>query len=380
MQLSVFGNLELVDFSVSENQEKMEKAIDLVRSQLGREYDIVIGGRHLRTENKFRSFNPSLKSEVLGVFQKAGRDLAQPAMKAAESAFQKWSRTPPPERVKLVLEVARLLRERRYELSAWMVLEVGKSWVEADADLAEAVDFCEFYAREMLRLAEPQPLIHYEAEENELVYIPLGVGVIIPPWNFPLAILAGMSMAAVVTGNTIILKPSSDSPAIAAQFVKICEEVGFPPGVINFITGGGGDIGEPLVVHPRTRFVSFTGSMQVGSRIYELAARRQPGQIWLKRVVAEMGGKDAIIVDEECDLEEAAGGVAAAAFGFQGQKCSACSRAIVLESIHDDFVELLEQKTRELVRMGSVEDPPGRRSSGPSWPSSGQATMSMLFG
>ena len=301
MQLSVFGNLELVDFSVSENQERMEKAIDLVRSQLGREYDIVIGGRHLRTENKFRSFNPSLKSEVLGVFQKGGRDLAQPAMKAAESAFQKWSRTPPTERVKLVLEVARLLRERRYELSAWMVLEVGKSWVEADADLAEAVDFCEFYAREMLRLAEPQPLIHYEAEENELVYIPLGVGVIIPPWNFPLAILAGMSMAAVVAGNTIILKPSSDSPAIAAQFVKICEEVGFPPGVINFVTGGGGDIGEPLVVHPRTRFVSFTGSMQVGSRIYELAARRQPGQIWLKRVVAEMGGKDAIIVDEEHD-------------------------------------------------------------------------------
>ena len=250
-----------------------------------------------------------------------------------------------------------MLRERRYEFSAWMVLEVGKSWVEADADLAEAVDFCEFYGREMLRLAEPQPLIHNEAEENELVYIPLGVGVIIPPWNFPLAILAGMSMAAVVTGNTIILKPSSDSPAVAAQFVKICQEVGFPPGVINFVTGGGSEFGEPLVVHPRTRFVSFTGSMQVGSRIYELAARRQPGQIWLKRVVAEMGGKDAIIVDEECDLEEAAGGVAAAAFGFQGQKCSACSRAIVLESIHDDFVELLVQKTRELVRMGSVEDP-----------------------
>ena len=250
-----------------------------------------------------------------------------------------------------------MLRERRFELSAWMVLEVGKSWVEADADLVEAVDFCEFYGREMLRLAQPQALVHYEPEENETVYIPLGVGVIIPPWNFPLAILTGMSMAAIVAGNTVVLKPSSDSPTIAAQFVKICEEVGFPPGVINFVTGGGGDIGEPLVVHPRTRFVSFTGSMQVGTRINELAARRQPGQIWLKRVVAEMGGKDAIIVDEECDLEEVAGGVVAAAFGFQGQKCSACSRAIVLESIHDDFVELVEQKTRELVRVGSVEDP-----------------------
>ena len=357
MQLSVFRNLELVDFSISENQEKMEQAIVLVRSQLGHEYDIVIGGRHLRTENKFQSFNPSLKSEVVGVFQKGDGALVEPAMKAAESAFGEWSRTSPEERVKLVLEVARLLRERRFELSAWMVLEVGKSWVEADADLAEAVDFCEFYGREMLRLAQPQALVHYEPEENETVYIPLGVGVIIPPWNFPLAILTGMSMAAIVAGNTVVLKPSSDSPTIAAQFVKICEEVGFPPGVINFVTGGGGEIGEPLVVHPRTRFVSFTGSMQVGTRINELAARRQPGQIWLKRVVAEMGGKDAIIVDEECDLEEAAGGVVAAAFGFQGQKCSACSRAIVLESIHDDFVELVEQKTRELVRVGSVEDP-----------------------
>ena len=357
MQLSVFRNLELIDFSLSENQERMEQAIARVRSQLGQQYDVVIGGRHLRTENKFLSFNPSLKSEVVGVFQKGDSALVEPAMEAAESAFREWRRTPPEQRIKLVLEVARLLRERRYELSAWMVLEVGKSWVEADADLAEAVDFCEFYAREMLRLAQPQPLIPYEPEENETVYIPLGVGVIIPPWNFPLAILTGMSMAAVVAGNTVVLKPSSDSPTIAAQFVKICEEVGFPPGVINFVTGAGGDIGEPLVVHPRTRFISFTGSMQVGTRINELAARRQPGQIWLKRVVVEMGGKDAIIVDEECDLEEAADGVAAAAFGFQGQKCSACSRAIVVESIYDAFVELLEKKTRERVRVGSVEDP-----------------------
>ncbi len=357
MQLNAFRNLDLVDFSVAENRHRMERAIARVRSQLGREYYIVIGGRHLQTENKFQSWNPSSKSEVVGVFQKGGRDLAQSALEAAEGAFGKWSRTPPQERVRLVLEVARLLRERRYELSAWMVLEVGKSWVEADADLAEAVDFCEFYARRMLRLAQPQPLVPYEPEENEVLYIPLGVGVIIPPWNFPLAILTGMSMAAVVTGNTIVLKPSSDSPAIASQFVKICEEVGFPPGVINLLTGSGGDIGEALVVHPGTRFISFTGSMQVGSRINQLAATPQPGQIWLKRVVAEMGGKDAIIVDDECDLEEATEGVVAAAFGFQGQKCSACSRAIVVESIHDDFVQLLEHKTREMVRVGNVEDP-----------------------
>ena len=329
----------------------------LVRSRLGREYDIVIGGRHLRTENKFQSFNPSLQSEVVGVFQKGDGSLVEPAMEAAETAFAGWSETAPQQRVRLVLEVAHLLREHRCELCAWMVLEVGKSWAEADADLAEAVDFCEYYAREMLRLGQPQPLVRYEPEENEAVYIPLGVGVILPPWNFPLAILTGMSMAAVVAGNTIVLKPSSDSPTIAAQFVQICEAAGFPPGVINFVTGGGAEVGEPLVVHRRTRFVSFTGSREVGTRIYELAARQQPGQIWLKRVVAEMGGKDAIIVDEECDLEEAAAGVVSAAFGFQGQKCSACSRAIVLESIHDEFVARVERKTRELVRMGNVEDP-----------------------
>ena len=357
LQLSDFNNLELVDFSVSENRGRMEEAIALVRSQMGREYDNVIGGDHLKSVNKFQSFNPSLKSEVVGVFQQGAEDLVEPAMEAAERAFQSWSRTPAEERVKLVLEVAQLLRERRFELAAWMVLEVGKSWVEADADLAEAVDFCEFYARQMVRLSQPQPLVDYEPEENELVYIPLGVGVIIPPWNFPLAILAGMSMAAVVSGNTIILKPSSDSPTIAARFVRICEDVGFPAGVVNFITGEGPEIGEPLVVHPRTRFIAFTGSMQVGSKISELAARRQPGQIWLKRVVAEMGGKDAIIVDEESDLEDAASDVVASAFGFQGQKCSACSRAIVLESVYDEFAELLKQKTGELVRIGSVENP-----------------------
>ncbi len=357
LELSAFKNLELVDFSVPENRASMKEAIALVRSQLGREYDMVIGGNHLKSVDKFQSFNPSLKSEVVGVFQRGTEDLIEPAMEAAERAFESWSRTPAEDRVKLVLEVARVLRERRFELAAWLVLEVGKSWVEADADLAEAVDFCEFYARQMVRLAQPQPLVDYEPEENELVYIPLGVGVIIPPWNFPLAILVGMSMAAVVSGNTIILKPSSDSPTIAARFVRICEEVGFPAGVVNFITGRGPEIGEPLVVHPRTRFIAFTGSMQVGSRISELAARRQPGQIWLKRVVAEMGGKDAIIVDEECDLEDAASDVVASAFGFQGQKCSACSRAIVLESIYDEFVELLKEKTGELVRTGSVENP-----------------------
>ena len=227
------------------------------------------------------------------------------------------------------------MRERRHHFSAWMVLEVGKSWPEADADTAEAIDFMEFYAREMLRYDAPHPITQLPGERDTMIYVPLGVGAVIPPWNFPLAICVGMTTAAVVTGNTVVLKPASESPGIAWQFFQLMEEVGLPAGVINFLTGSGGVIGDTLVRHPRTRFVSFTGSKEVGIGINRLAAEVQPGQIWLKRVVAEMGGKDAIIVDEEADLEAAAQGVAASAFGFQGQKCSACSRAIVSTKIYD---------------------------------------------
>ncbi len=357
MNLPEFENLKLIDFSDPDNRRAMEEALAKVRSQLGREYPIVIGGEKIQTGGKFESLNPSRRQEVIGVFQEGTADLVDPAIEAAEKAFAGWSRTPAEQRVEKVLAVAERMRQRRLELAAWMILEVGKSWVEADADVAEAVDFCEFYAREMLRLAGPQPLVRIEGEDNELVYIPLGVGIIIPPWNFPLAILTGMSMAAVVAGNTVIVKPSSDSPAIAAQLFRICEEVGFPPGVVNFVTGGGPEVGEPLVVHPRTRFISFTGSKAVGLRINELAARTQPGQIWIKRVVAEMGGKDSIVVDEDTDLDEAASGVTAAAFGFQGQKCSACSRAIVLESVYDRFLDKLKEKVAAEVREGNVEDP-----------------------
>ena len=356
MPLPPFRNLPLLDFEDPASQDCMEQALASVRSRLGGEYDLIIGGRHLKAERTFHSFNPSHRDEVIGTFQSAGSDLVEPAMEAAQAAFRVWSRVPARERAGMVLDVAFKMRERRCELSAWMVLEVGKSWVEADADVAEAIDFCEFYAREMLRLAAPQPLVDHPSEVNELLYIPLGVGVIIPPWNFPLAILAGMTMAAVVSGNAVLVKPSSDSPAIAAQLMEICEEVGFPPGVINFVTGGGREIGEALVVHPRTRFISFTGSMAVGLRINELAARAQPGQTWIKRVVAEMGGKNAVIVDDGTDLEEAARGVAAAAFGFQGQKCSACSRAIVVESVYDEFVDILKRCTRQNVRPGDVEN------------------------
>ncbi|MEE8348517.1 MAG: L-glutamate gamma-semialdehyde dehydrogenase [Acidobacteriota bacterium] len=350
-----FYNLPLTDFSQSENRQAMTSAIDCVRSQLGRTHDIIIGTKRIRSPEQFQSLNPSRKNEVVGSFQKGTVDLVNEAILVADGAFERWSRTSVEERVEYLLRLSRIVRARRLELAAWMVLEVGKSWVEADADVAEAVDFFEFYSREMLRLATPRPLVEIDSEENTLDYIALGVGVIIPPWNFPLAILGGMAFAAVVAGNTVVMKPSSDSPAIASVLMDIVQETGFPPGVVNLLTGSGGEIGDALVKHPRTRFVSFTGSKEVGLRINELAAVPQPGQIWIKRVVAEMGGKDSIVVDSESDLDAASAGVTAAAFGYQGQKCSACSRAIVVEPVYDEFLEKLQEKTQNTIVEGDVE-------------------------
>ena len=356
MRLDEFKNQALMDFGRAENQAAMESALTEVRDHLGAEYELLIGGEAVRSGEKFNSLNPSRSTEVVGVFQKASPEMAERAIGAADQAFQNWSQTKAEERVETLLRVSQIMQRRRLELAAWMVVEVGKSWVEADADVAETIDFCEYYCRSMLRLSDPPTLTQVPSEESELGYIPLGVGVIIPPWNFPLAILAGMTLAAVVSGNTVVVKPSSDSPTIAAQLIEIFKEACLPPGVVNFVTGSGGEIGDTLVRHPRTRFIAFTGSREVGLHINEAAAKPQPGQIWIKRVIAEMGGKDAIIVDEETDLETAAEGVVASAFGFQGQKCSACSRAIVVEPIYDQFLEILEEKTNELIHAGSVEN------------------------
>jgi len=355
VQLKEFRNQEFIDFTRAENRQRMEEAIALVQSKMGREYPILIGGERIKTEKKFESLNPSQSEQVVGIFQSGTADLVERSLSAAGKAFHEWSRTSAEERVEKVLKVSAKLQERRFEMAAWMVVEVGKSWAEADGDIAEAIDFIEFYAREMLRLGGPQPLTPLAGEENELRYIPLGVGAIIPPWNFPMAIMTGMSMASVVSGNSVIIKPSSDSPTVAAQFIEVCEEAGFPPGVVNFLSGSGPIVGERLVVHPQTRFIAFTGSMEVGLHINELAAKTAPGQIWIKRVVAEMGGKDAIIVDDEVDLDEVASGVAASAFGFQGQKCSACSRAIVVDSVYDEFLVKLKKRTAESVIEGNVE-------------------------
>ncbi len=341
----------------------MEQALAQVRGELGKEYDLLIGEERIRCDRKLKSCNPSKPSEVVGVFQKATEPLVQKAVAQAEAAFVTWSQKSPQERVSLLLKLSGIMQERRLELAAWMILEVGKSWTEADADVAEAIDFCEFYAREALRLGGPQELIPITGEENHLYYIPLGVGLVIPPWNFPLAILTGMTTAAVVTGNTVIVKPSSDAPAIAAKLVEMTEQAGFPAGVVNFLTGSGAEVGDVLVAHPRVRFVAFTGSKEVGLRINELAAKVPPGQVWIKRAILEMGGKDAIIVDSESNLDEAAGGVVSSAFGFQGQKCSACSRAIVLEPVYDEFLHKLRQATERMIKPGNVED--GRVNFGP---------------
>ncbi|HAL57801.1 MAG TPA: L-glutamate gamma-semialdehyde dehydrogenase [Bacteroidetes bacterium] len=348
MPISKFKNEPLTDFSKPAHRKAMERALENVKSMLGKEYPIVIGGEELTSPDKLNSYNPSRPSEIVGVFQKADVGLASKAIETAAQTFEGWKSVDPKKRAGYLFKAARLMRKRKHEFSAVMVYEVGKTWPEADADTAEAIDFMEFYAREMLRYAAPQPVTKIPGEKNELQYVPLGVGVVVPPWNFALAILTGMVSAAVVAGNAVVLKPSSDSPLTGWMYFNLMREVGLPPGVINFVSGPGGTVGDTLVAHPKTRFVSFTGSKEVGIHIYELAAKVQPGQRWLKRVVAEMGGKDSIVIDDQTDLDAAAQATVASAFGFQGQKCSAASRAIVVEKVYDKFLEKIKAKVETL--------------------------------
>jgi len=354
--VSEFVNEPFLDFSRPENRKRMEEALKRIASEFGREYPMYIGGQKVITTEKKTSTNPSHPSQVIGVFQSASVEQANQAVEAAAKAFATWKRVPAEQRVQCLFRAAQILRERKYEMNALIVYEAGKTWPEADADTAETIDFLEFYGRGMLRLAGPQKVVPMKGEKNYLLYIPLGVGVVIPPWNFPAAIMAGMAMASLVTGNTVVLKPAGDTMTVAAKFVEIAYEAGIPKEALNFVTGAGATVGDTLVQHPKTRYIAFTGSKEVGLRISELAGKAVPGQMWIKRTVLEMGGKDSIIVDEEADVEAAVEGVVQSAFGYQGQKCSACSRAIVSQKIYDNFVQKLVERTKK-ISVGPSEDP-----------------------
>ena len=355
MSVKPFRNETFTDFSKKSNVEKQQKAIASVRKRFGKTYEMIIGGKKVRSKGRIISYNPSNKDEIVAKFYKGTKETANRAVETANKKFDEWKFVPAEKRASYLFKAAAIARQKRFEINAWMICETGKNYAEADGDTAEAIDFIEFYAREMLRYASRQPITPMKGEKNELVYIPLGVGVTIPPWNFPFAILVGMTAAALVAGNTVVLKPSSDSPMMGKIFYDIMKEAGLPDGVINFHPGSGGEVGDTLVAHPKVRFISFTGSMEVGTHINELAAIVQPKQIWLKRVVAEMGGKDCIIVDKETNIDEAVKGVVASAFGFQGQKCSACSRVIVDKAVYSKFVSKLKPEV-DKITVGPGEE------------------------
>jgi 1-pyrroline-5-carboxylate dehydrogenase len=354
--LAAFKNEAVLDFTRPENLSAAQAALKRVRAEFGREHDLWIAGERHKTGDLLDSTNPAKPSEIVGRHHRATRELTNRAIEDAHAYFPEYSRTPAAKRVEMAARVAEILRERKLEFDAWLVAEAGKTWPEADADVSEAIDFCEYYARQMQKLASPDPVVQMPGERDEMIYLPLGVGVIIPPWNFPLAIMTGMSVAALVAGNTIVIKPSSETPIIAAKFAEVLLAAGFPPRSFALCTGSGASVGDVLVEHVKTRFVSFTGSRDVGLRINELAAKPRKGQIWIKRVVAEMGGKDAIVVDREADLDSAVTGVVQSAYGYQGQKCSACSRAIVDDAVYDQFLEKLKAKVAA-VTVGAPEDP-----------------------
>ena len=347
-----FKNEPLTDFSQAAHRQAMEAGLSKVRAQLGQVYPLVIGGKNLKARQTFQSINPSRSQEVIGIVQNADTKIADRALAAASQSFTSWSQVPVFNRAEVLRKMAKILRGRKFEFCAWLIYEVGKSWGEADADVAEAIDFLEYYAE--LALLPPPALTAVPGEFNEYRYLPLGPVVVIPPWNFPLAILVGMTSAALVTGNTVVLKPSSQSPVIAAKFVELAREAGLPNGVLSLLTGAGGTIGNFLVKDPRTRMIAFTGSKAVGLRINALAAQIFPGQKWVKRVIAEMGGKNAIIVDESANVDEAAKGVSASAFGYQGQKCSACSRLYVHQKVYDKFLEKFLAIVKE-IRQGPAD-------------------------
>ncbi|MCS7058972.1 MAG: L-glutamate gamma-semialdehyde dehydrogenase [Meiothermus sp.] len=344
-------------FQSHEAFEAMRKALIEVRAQFGRHYPLIIGGERVNTPEAIVSTNPSNPVEVVGQSAKAGIAEADAALDAAWRAFPGWRDWPQEHRSRLLLKAAQIMKRRQRELEAWLVYEIGKNWTEAAADVAEAIDFLRYYAISALKYKDGAPVLPYPGEDNEAFYIPLGAGVVIAPWNFPLAILTGMTAAPIAVGNTVVVKPAEDTVVAAAKLFEVLEEAGLPPGVANYLPGEGSEVGAYLVRHPRTRFINFTGSLEVGLQINETAARLSPGQVWFKRVFLELGGKDAIIVDETADLKAAAQATVQSAFGFQGQKCSAASRLIVVDGIYDLLVEEVLGRTEALI-VGPAEENP----------------------
>lgn len=346
------------DFSEETSAAAYQAGLATVASKLGERAPLVIGGEEVDTKGSIESVNPSKPGERVGTSASASKSHVDDALDAAWKAYSGWARRTPEERAGVVHRIGDLMAERKFELAAWQSYEAGKNWAEAEADVAEAIDFCRYYAHQAIRLGQPVDVVQVNGETNTSWLQPMGAGVVIPPWNFPLAIPVGMVIGPVAAGNTVVMKPASNTPLIASQFMKIAAEAGLPDGVVNFLPGAGGEIGDPLVDHPRTRFVNFTGSKEVGLRIAERSAKITDGQIWLKRAYMEMGGKDALIVDDTADLDAAATDVVRSAFGFQGQKCSACSRLIVFESVHDDLVDLVVEKAAGLPMGPAVENAP----------------------
>ncbi|MDN3017044.1 L-glutamate gamma-semialdehyde dehydrogenase [Paenibacillus sp. BSR1-1] len=352
--MQAYTHEPFTNFADEKNIKAFEEALAYVQSQLGTHYPVVIGGEKITTEEKIVSINPANKEEVIGSVSMADQELAEKAMTAALTAFETWKTWKPEHRANILFRAAAIMRRRKHEFSSYLVKEAGKPWKEADADTAEAIDFIEYYGRQMLKIKEGVPVQSRAGEYNQFSYIPLGVGIIISPFNFPLAIMAGTTVAAIVSGNTVLLKPANSTPIVAAKFVELMHEAGLPSGVLNFVPGSGAKIGDYLVDHPKTRFVSFTGSREVGCRIYERAAKVNPGQIWLKRVIAEMGGKDTVVVDNDADLDLAAASIVYSAFGFSGQKCSAGSRAVVHQDVYDEVLEKAVALTKQL-KLGNPE-------------------------
>ncbi|WHY86752.1 L-glutamate gamma-semialdehyde dehydrogenase [Neobacillus novalis] len=344
------------DFSIEENRQAYLKALETVEGYLGQDYDLVIGGEKITTEDKIVSYNPANTAQVIGRVSKANKDLAEKAMQAAVEAFKTWKKTKPEVRADVLFKAATMIRRRKDEFSALLTKEAGKSWREADVEVAEGIDFLEYYGRQMLSLKNGVPVNSRPDEYNRYDYIPLGVGIIISPWNFPFAIMAGTTVAAIVSGNTVLLKPASTTPIVAAKFVEVMEVAGLPKGVLNFVPGNGSEVGDYLVDHKDTRFVSFTGSREVGLRIFERSSKLNEGQIWMKRLIAEMGGKDTIVVDSEADLELAAQSIMASSFGFSGQKCSACSRAVIVEDVYDQVLNRVVELTNQLTIGDPVDN------------------------